>query len=58
VTRDFRRNPSPRPKWDEFVCAEGNVYVEIEHEGYYLSAGGLLMPMRKGQKPPNLKYFK
>jgi hypothetical protein len=58
VTRDFRRNPNPRPEWDEFVCAEGNVYVEIEHQAYYLSADGLVMPMSKGQKPPDLRYFR
>jgi len=58
VTRDFRRNPNPRPKWDEFVCAEGNVYVEIEHRAYYLSADGLLMPMSKGEQAPDLRYFR
>jgi hypothetical protein len=58
VTRDFRRNPNPRPDWPEFVCAEGNVYVEIEKQAYYLSADGLLMPMKKGQKRPDLRYFK
>ena len=58
VVRDFRRNPDPRPQWGEFVCAEGNAYVEIEKETYYLSADGLLMPMKKGQRPPDLRYFK
>jgi hypothetical protein len=58
VVRDFRRNPNPRPDWPEFVCAEGNAYVQIEKETYYLSADGLLLPMKKGQKPPNLRYFK
>ena len=58
VVRDFRRNPDRRPEWGEFVCAEGNAYVEIEKETYFLSADGLLMPMRKGQRPPDLRYFK
>jgi len=58
VSRDFRRNPNPRPNWGEFVCAEGNAYVTIENETYFLSADGQLMPMKKGQRPPDLHYFK
>jgi hypothetical protein len=26
-------------------------------EGYFLSAAGLLMPSKKDQPPPDLKYF-
>jgi hypothetical protein len=58
VTRDFRRNPNPRPNWKEFICADENPYVTIAKETYFLSADGLLMPMRKGQRPPDLRYFK
>jgi hypothetical protein len=58
VIRDLRRNPNPRPDWAEFVCAEGNAYVTIGKETYFLGAGGMLMPMRKGQQPPDLRYFK
>jgi hypothetical protein len=58
VTRDLRRNPKPRPDWPEFVCAEGNAYVPIGKETYFLGADGTLMPMRKGQPPPDLRYFK
>jgi hypothetical protein len=32
--------------------------VIIGHEGYYLSADGFLMPVKKGQAPPDLRYFK
>jgi hypothetical protein len=32
--------------------------VVIGKEGYYLSADGYLMPVKKGQKPPDLRYFK
>jgi len=32
--------------------------VFIGNEGYYLSGDGTLMPIRKGQAPPDLKYFK
>ena len=57
VTRDLRRNPNPRPAWREFNCAENNPYVTIGKEIYFLSADGLLMPMRKGQPAPDLRYF-
>jgi hypothetical protein len=39
-------------------CTEGTSFVFIGDEGYYLSADGALMPIRKGQAPPDLKYFK
>jgi hypothetical protein len=37
--------------------AEGNVHVEIAGQNYFLSADGFLMPARKDQSPPDLKYF-
>jgi hypothetical protein len=58
VTRNLVRNPDPRPAWDEFICAESNSHVTIGKENYFLSAEGLLMPVRKGQPPPDLRYFK
>jgi hypothetical protein len=58
MVRDLRRNPNPRPDWQEFICAENNPYVAIGKETYFLSAEGLLMPMKKGQEPPDLRYFK
>ncbi len=39
-------------------CSENNNHVEIAGEGYFLSADGLLMPTRKDQPPPDLRYFK
>ena len=30
----------------------------IENEDFFLSADGLLMPARKDQAPPDLRYFK
>jgi hypothetical protein len=57
VTKNYRRNPNPRPVWREYVCAEGNGHVEIGKESYFLSADGKLMPTKKGQRPPDLSYF-
>jgi hypothetical protein len=52
------RNPSPRPVWFSDVCSEDNTHVRIGKENYFLSADGLLMPAKKGQTPPDLRYFK
>jgi hypothetical protein len=58
VTRSYRREPdNRRPVWSEYVCTEDNRHVRIGDENYVLGADGLLMPVRKGQAPPNLKYF-
>ena len=38
-------------------CNEDNNHVEIKGEIYYLSADGYLMPAKKNQKPPDLRYF-
>jgi hypothetical protein len=46
------------PAWIENVCSVGNQHVQIGKEGYYLSADGLLMPAKKDQSPPDLRYFK
>jgi hypothetical protein len=57
VTKRYRRAQDPRPVWPESVCSENNSHVEIAKQGYFLSADGLLMPARKDQEPPDLRYF-
>src|SRR5215510_3505399 len=57
VMKTYRRNPNPRPLWVEYICAEGQQLVRIGNENYMLSGDGLLMPTRKGQAPPDLRYF-
>jgi hypothetical protein len=32
--------------------------VEIGGESYFLGADGILMPAKKDQPPPDLRYFK
>ena len=32
-------------------------HVQIGNQDYRVSPDGLLMPARKGQQPPSLKYF-
>ena len=53
--RDYKREH--HPIWHEYVCAEANSHVGIGKENYFLSADGLLMPARKNQPPPDLRYF-
>ncbi len=55
VTRSFSREP--RPMWNEHVCSEDNHHVELNNENYFLSADGYLMPTKKNQPPPDLRYF-
>jgi hypothetical protein len=58
VNKTYRRNVNPRPIWIEYICAEGQQLVWIGNQGYMLSADGLLMPAKKDQPPPDLRYFK
>ena len=58
VNKTYRRNANPRPIWIEYICAEGQQLVHIGDQGYMLSADGYLMPTRRDQPPPDLKYFK
>jgi hypothetical protein len=56
--KSYRRTPNPRPVWTEYVCAASQSHVHIGSENYFLSGdGGLLMPAKKDQPPPDLRYF-
>jgi hypothetical protein len=59
VVKDYRRTQTNQPIWwKETVCAENNVHVTIGDQNYFLSGEGLLMPAKKDQPPPDLRYFK
>ena len=59
VIKDYRRTQTNQPIWwKETVCAENNVHVTIGDQNYFLSGDGLLMPAKKDQPPPDLRYFK
>ena len=58
VTKNYVRDPSTRPIWIPWDCAENNTHVQIGNEDYMMGADGLLMPAKKDQRPPDLKYFK
>ena len=57
VKKSYIRVEGQRAAWREWICAEGNSHVEIGGEPYFLSAEGLLMPTKRGQAPPDLRYF-
>jgi hypothetical protein len=56
VDKRYVRNADPQSQW--FICNEYNGQVMIRGENYYLSGEGMLMPTRKDQPPPDLRYFK
>ena len=58
VDKKYVRDPNPRPDWDEAYCTENRSMIAIGKDSYFLSGDGLLMPVRKGQAPPDLRYFK
>ncbi len=43
--------------WAEDSCSEGNPHIVIGKEVYFRGPDGLLMPVKKNQPPPDLKYF-
>ena len=57
VNKAYRRNLNVRPVWVESECEEGQAHVQIGKEAYFLSADGHLMPAKKDQTPPDLRYF-
>ena len=57
VDKRYIRDANPLTSWDESICPEYNAWVFTGQENYYLSGDGYLMPTRKGQPPPDLRYF-
>jgi len=57
VMKDYRRSKEARPHWRDSTCLEENQHVRIGADSYMLSADGLLMPAKKDQLPPDLRYF-
>jgi hypothetical protein len=56
VVHSYRREK--KVIWIENNCVEGNDNIAIGNEDYLLSPDGFLMPVKKGQQPPDLRYFK
>jgi hypothetical protein len=56
VTRTYLRDSNPT--WLEYNCGENNRNVAIRGENYLVSDDGYLMPAKKDQPPPDLRYFR
>ena len=57
VTKHYER-VAGKVEFHEDLCNEENAHVQIGKEGYMVSGDGYLMPTKKGQAPPDLRYFK
>jgi hypothetical protein len=57
VAKTYERDESRYPYWRESNCPAVTANMQIGSELYYLSADRELMPTRKDQPPPDLKYF-
>jgi hypothetical protein len=55
VNKTYRRQT--KTAWVDNICGENNNHVEIAGEQYLTGADGRLMPTRKDQPPPDLRYF-
>jgi hypothetical protein len=58
VDKRYVHDPNPRPNWTEGYCTENRSMIAIGKDSYFLSGDGMLMPVRKDQPPPDLRYFK
>jgi hypothetical protein len=58
ASKKYARSKDAQPVWLESQCSDGNHHVLIGKENYYVSEDGFLMPVKKNQPPPDLKYFK
>src|SRR6266853_1109520 len=56
VTKNYQRDRKVR--WLEDNCEENNNHIAIGNDYYFLSGDGYLMPTKKDQAPPDLRYFK
>ncbi len=58
VDKKYVLDPNPRPNWVENYCTENPTMIAIGKDSYFLSGDRLLMPVRKDQPPPDLRFFK
>jgi hypothetical protein len=57
ITKKYIREKNPNIMWHFNDCAENNQQVTIGKEHYMVSSDGMLMPVKKNQRPPDLRYF-
>jgi hypothetical protein len=57
VLKTYRRNPAKYPVWREENCPANTRLIKIRDELYFKGADDKLMPTRKDQPPPDLRFF-
>jgi hypothetical protein len=57
VAKKYRRTQVEGVIWPEDMCVESKELIFIGGDMYFLSAEGYLMPAKKDQRPPDLRYF-
>jgi hypothetical protein len=57
VHKTFRRNADPQPDWPEYYCHVTRNRIVLDKETYLFDAERNLMPSRKDQPPPDLRFF-
>jgi hypothetical protein len=57
VLKTYRRDPAKFPLWRDENCPAVTAMIKVGKELYYRHADGFIMPTRKDQPPPDLKYF-
>ena len=55
--RQYQRLSENPGQWPETWCQEGNANILIGKENYFLRVDGLLMPAKRNQAAPDLRYF-
>lgn len=57
VFKTYSRNPAKYPSWREENCPSTTRLIKIGNEIYFKGADDKLLPTRKDQPPPDLRYF-
>jgi hypothetical protein len=58
VVKKYQHETDPNYFWHFNDCAEDNHHVRIGKDDYFISENGYLMPVKRNQAPPDLRYFK
>ena len=56
--KSYRCSPDKHPIWREENCRSITRLIKIGSETYFKGADDNLLPTRKDQPPPDLRYFK
>ena len=57
VIKKYKHVAEAAPIWHFNDCAEDNHHVRVGKDDYFISEDGFLMPVKKNQAPPDLRYF-